>query len=133
MITRTAQCLLAGILLLSLTAQAQDEVISTLEIYDLETGTRTVILEEDRHFEAPNWGPDGSYFLINQAGSLYTVDMEGEKRLFNTGSATRCNNDHGFSPDGSTLAFSNNLEGGPDDWLSPASLPFRPGVANQDA
>jgi Tol biopolymer transport system component len=109
---------LAPAFLLSLTARSQTDVISTLEVYDLETGRRTQIIREDRHFEAPNWSPDGSYFLINQAGSLYTVSMEGKKEKFDTGSAGRCNNDHGFSFDGSILAFSNNLEGGPDGWLT---------------
>lgn len=105
-------------LLLSMNAQAQQDVISTLEVYDLETGERMEVLREEQHFEAPNWGPDGDYFLINQAGSLYTVSMEGEKERFDIGSAERCNNDHGFSADGSLLAFSNNLEGGPDGWLT---------------
>lgn len=105
-------------LLLPVGTQAQPDVISILEVYDLETRERTEILRENRHFEAPNWSPGGDFFLINQAGSFYTVSMEGKKERFDTGSADRCNNDHGFSPDGTTLAFSNNLESGPDGWLT---------------
>ena len=96
---------------------AQQDVISILEVYDLETGQRTEVMREDRHFEAPNWAPDGN-FLINQSGRFYKVTSQGEKTPFDTGDAVRCNNDHGFSPDGSLLAFSNNLESGPDGWLT---------------
>ncbi|MBB4079191.1 Tol biopolymer transport system component [Lewinella aquimaris] len=106
------------LLLMPAIGYAQQEVVSTLEVFDIETNERTQIMQEDRHFEAPNWSPDGEYFLINQNGSLYTVSMDGKKEKFNTGSADRCNNDHGFSPDGRMLAFSNNLERGPDGWLT---------------
>ncbi len=120
MYQKLARCIAVTLptLLLSITGYAQPDVISILEVYDLETGDRAEIMREDRHFEAPNWGPDGQHFLINQEGSLYTVSMDGEKEKFDTGSAVRCNNDHGFSPDGTLLAFSNNLEGGPDGWLT---------------
>ncbi len=49
---------------------------------------------------------------------MYRVFMDGRKEKINTGSATRCNNDHGISPDGKTIAFSQNLEDGPDGWLT---------------
>lgn len=82
---------------------------SILEIYTLSDQTRTVVLKEDAHFEAPNWTPDGDFLLINQEGLLYKVSIaNGSKTLLPTGSADRCNNDHGISPDGSMLAISNN-------------------------
>ncbi len=100
-----------------LTAQPS-EVTSTLEIFDITTNERTTVMSEEAHFEAPNWSPDGTYFLINQAGSLYRIYLDGRKEQLPTGFATRCNNDHGFSPDGQSIAFSHNLEDGPDGWLT---------------
>ena len=93
-------------------------LVSTLEIYDLATDSRTVVLREEAHFEAPNWSADGEYLLINQGGSLYTVTLDGEKRKLDTGFANRCNNDHGISPDGRTIALSHHVETGPEGWLT---------------
>ena len=99
--------------------QAQKpDVISTLETYNIETGQRKTIRTESAHFEAPNWSLDGSYFIINQNGSLFKVSLKGEKQKLDTGSAARCNNDHVISPDGKTLALSHNLEDGKDSWLT---------------
>ncbi|WP_372946451.1 TolB family protein [Muriicola sp.] len=91
-------------------ARPQDpSVISHLEIYDLSTGQRTVVLEEEAHFEAPNWSSDGKYFIINQNGLLYRVTLDGNsKEMIPSGEAQNCNNDHGISPDGSLIALSNN-------------------------
>lgn len=93
-------------------------MVSTLETYDILTGERQIIRTEDAHFEAPNWSPDGAYFLINQDGGIFRVFPDGRKERLNTGFADRCNNDHGISPDGSTLALSHNLEGGSEGWLT---------------
>lgn len=89
---------------------AQEKVLtSSLETYTVETGERQTILQEDAHFEAPNWSLDGSYFIINQKGLLYKVSVDGSsKELVPTGDLTKCNNDHGISFDGTTLAISNN-------------------------
>lgn len=84
---------------------------STLEILDLESGRRSVVYRREAHFEAPNWSRDGSYLLFNQQGRLYTLPVEGgEPSLLDTGFADRCNNDHGFSPDGQWLAISHSPE-----------------------
>ena len=101
-----------------LPATVNNTVRSILEVYDLDTDERTEVYAEERHFEAPNWTPDGQALLINQAGRLYTVGLDGKKAAFDTGGAERCNNDHGYSPDGRLLAFSNNLEGGEEGWLT---------------
>lgn len=108
---------LAMLSCISVIAQ-ESAVISTLKTYNIETGHQKIIRTEVAHFEAPNWSADGTYFIINQDGSLYTVSMEGEKEKIATGSAVRCNNDHVISPDGKILALSNNLEGGQDGWLT---------------
>jgi TolB protein len=92
-------------------AQYFSNIESTLEVVNIKTGKRQVILREKSHFEAPNWSRDGKYFIINSDGKLYRVYGEGKnKELINTGSATRCNNDHGISPDGKQLVISNGIE-----------------------
>ena len=73
---------------------------SSLEIYDVKRGTLRVIFRTPQLIEAPNWHPDGG-FLVNGDGRLWHLP-EGAKalRLIDTGPLTRCNNDHGFLPDG---------------------------------
>ena len=105
------------LIILPITAQ-NEHVASTLEIFDIETNERSIVLKEDAHFEAPNWTADGSFFIINQGGSLFKVDLNGKKEQIDTGFADRCNNDHGISADGKTLAFSHNLEDGNEGWLT---------------
>lgn len=99
------------------TAQQKD-IASTLEVFDIKSNERTVILTEDDHFEAPNWSRDGSFFIINQNGKLVKVGMDGKKEPIHTGIANRCNNDHGISPDGKTLVLSHNVEDGKEGWLT---------------
>ncbi len=96
----------------------KNDTVSSLEIYNISTNSRTIVLKEDAHFEAPNWSKDGNFFVINQNGGLYKIYMDGQKIAIDTGFANRCNNDHGISPDGSTLVLSHNLNGGGEGWLT---------------
>lgn len=91
----------------------EDRVVeSTLEIIDVETGVRRVVRRAKEHFEAPNWSRDGSYLLYNGGGLLYTIPVEGgTPEQLDTGFADNCNNDHGFSPDGSQIVLSHSPEG----------------------
>lgn len=87
-------------------------VESTLEVYSLSTRKRRVVHQAQRHFEAPNWSRDGRTLLVNCGGRLMTVPVEGgELDRLETGFAVRCNNDHGFSPDGSLIAISDETHG----------------------
>ncbi len=80
---------------------------SRLEIMNIQTGRRRVLYADNTHFEAPNWSPDGKTLLFNRGGKLYTLPASGAApRQLDTGSAGRCNNDHGFSPDGRHIAMS---------------------------
>jgi Tol biopolymer transport system component len=82
---------------------------SRLEVLTVATGAREVIYAAGAHFEAPNWSRDGSSLLFNQEGRLYVLPLDTRTpRLLDTGEATRCNNDHGFSPDGRQLAISHS-------------------------
>lgn len=92
-----------------LTAQVTPVLTSNLEIYSLETESRSLVLSEKAHFEAPNWSTDDAYLLINQEGLLYKVYLkDARKELLQTGNARQCNNDHGISFNGKLLAISNN-------------------------
>jgi Tol biopolymer transport system component len=85
---------------------------SSLEVYNIETGERRVVYRVQDHIEAPNWSRDGTYFLYNSHGNLYTLPVDGgTPTQLNTGFADNCNNDHGFSPDGTEIALSHSPEG----------------------
>ena len=91
-------------------------VVSHLYIYDLKKEKSTLILKEERHFEAPNWSIDGKFLLINSKGKLEKISIKGENLgILNTGTIDKCNNDHGFSFDGKHLFISSappNVKGG---------------------
>ena len=88
-----------------------EKVESTLEVYTLATGERKVIYTAKEHFEAPNWSRDGSFFVYNSSGKIYTLPVKGgTPTLLNTGFATHCNNDHGISPDNTQLVVSHHEE-----------------------
>lgn len=80
---------------------------TSLETLDIATGERRLVWRELSSFEAPNWSPDGRRFYINRSGGLYTLPVDGgaPERL-DTGTADKCNNDHGLSFDGRWLAIS---------------------------
>jgi Tol biopolymer transport system component len=89
-------------------AQSLDSVRSSLLTVDVRSGRVDTVFTERRHFEAPNWSPDGGFFVVNSAGRLYRLAAGGGTRLTEipTGFATRINNDHGISPDGRRLVIS---------------------------
>ena len=87
-------------------------MISELCVFEMESGTVRVILRHDGPIEAPNWHPDG-YLIVNGGGRLFRVPLEAPAlHPVDTGFATACNNDHGLSPDGRTLAISDKTETG---------------------
>ena len=122
---------LCGLMFLVVNVKAQENrseqeskvLESSLETYNIETGERKVVYRVRDHIEAPNWSHDGSYFLFNSNGKLYTLPIEGgEPEELDTGFADNCNNDHGFSPDGSMLAISHSPEGeGSKIYVMPAT------------
>jgi dipeptidyl aminopeptidase/acylaminoacyl peptidase len=86
-------------------------VESTLETVAISSKDRKVVYTRREHFEAPNWTRDGKYFLFNQGGRMYKLPVTGgEPQVIDTGFATRCNNDHGISPDGNWLAISDQSQ-----------------------
>lgn len=86
---------------------------SILETVPISSADRRVAYVAPAHFEAPNWSRDGSYFLFNQDGGIYKLGPNGSRpERINTGQQTKCNNDHGISPDGTLLAISDSSENG---------------------
>lgn len=84
---------------------------STLETIDVASGNRRVVRAALEHFEAPNWTPDGKFLIYNGDGHLYRIPVEGgEPVRIDMGSLSRANNDHGLSPDGKTLAVSDQSQ-----------------------
>ena len=91
---------------------------SSLEIWDMAAGTSRVVLQSDDVIEAPNWHPDGTRLLVNGGGRLFWVPLDAPKLVpLDTGFADRCNNDHGISPDGKTIALSHHRGRGSEMFL----------------
>jgi Tol biopolymer transport system component len=90
----------------------QPTLYSTLETQSLASSDRRVVLVTPGRIEAPNWLRDGRTLIYNSNGRLYRVPSAGgTPETIDTGFATRCNNDHGVSPDGTLLAISDNSQG----------------------
>ena len=86
---------------------------SEIVLFDLVTGTETVLLAHDGHIEAPNWTPDGAALIVNGGGRIFRVPVDAPVLdAVDTGFATRCNNDHGVSPDGRWLVISDSSQDG---------------------
>ncbi len=82
---------------------------STLETTTVASTDRRVAYVAPAHFEAPNWSKDGSFFLFNQDGKIHRLALNGgEPSVVPTGPQDRCNNDHGISPDGQSIAISDS-------------------------
>lgn len=86
---------------------------SEVAIFDLETGTVRTVLQSADLVEAPNWTPDGKALIVNSKGRLFRIDLAAPALAeIDSGFASRINNDHGISPDGTTLAISDSTEDG---------------------
>ena len=85
---------------------------STLETIAVDSADRRVAYLAAGRFEAPNWTHDGSAFLFNRDGRIERLAVGSAKPVtIDTGFATRCNNDHGISPDATQIAISDNSQG----------------------
>jgi hypothetical protein len=85
---------------------------STLETQAISSTDRRVVHVTPSRIEAPNWLRDGRTLIYNSGGRIYRIPAAGGKpEAIDTGFATRCNNDHGISPDGTLLAISDQSQG----------------------
>jgi TolB protein len=93
-------------------ATGKPVLYSTLETIAIDSADRRVAYLAQGRFEAPNWTRDGNAFLFNRAGHIERLAIGSDKpATIDTGFATRCNNDHGISPDATQLAISDNSQG----------------------
>ena len=84
---------------------------STLEIITVASTDRRVVYVAPERLEAPNWMPDGKNLLFNRNGRIEKIRVTGgTPQTIDTGFATRCNNDHGISPDGTQLVISDQSQ-----------------------
>ncbi len=91
---------------------------SVLCIWDVAARAERVVLEVDGRIEAPNWHPDGDWLLVNGDGRLFCVPLDKPVLIpVDTGFATRCNNDHGFSPDASRIVISHHTDRGAEIFM----------------
>ena len=89
----------------------QDYLGSNLEILDLESGRRSVLMRSAHSIQAPNWSTDGKTLIYNSNGFLYTYDVDsGMVQRLETGPADENNNDHVLSFDGKQLGISHHDE-----------------------
>ena len=92
-------------------ALGEPVLYSTLETVEIDSADRRVAYLAAGRFEAPNWTRDGRAFLFNRNGHIERLPVNGTTpQILDTGLATRCNNDHGISPDGTQLAISDNSQ-----------------------
>jgi TolB protein len=97
-------------------------LFSALETVTVSSTDRRVVYVSPTHFEAPNWSRDGTYYLFNSDGHILQLPVAGgTPATIDTGSANRCNNDHGISPDGKTLAYCAQRNGEFDIYTIPAA------------
>ena len=89
----------------------RDYIGSHLEVMDIQTGHRKILMTVPNSIQAPNWTRDGKYLIYNSsAGLLYKYDLSnGSVSQLNTGTATSNNNDHVISFDGKMLGISNHV------------------------
>jgi TolB protein len=93
-------------------ATGQPTLYSALETVAIDSADRRVSYIAEGRFEAPNWSSNGRMFFFNRNGHIERLSVDkGWPNIIDTGLATRCNNDHGISPDGSQLAISDNSQG----------------------
>lgn len=92
---------------------SRPSLYSTLETQTIASTDRRVTYVVNARIEAPNWTHDGKSLIVNSRGRIYQVPtIGGNPEQIDTGFATRCNNDHGLSPDGTMLAISDQSQGG---------------------
>lgn len=107
----------------------RDGILSSrMELMNVLDGKRLIIHEDSGRFEAPNWMPDGKRLLFNQAGSIFTIPIDGGvPQKLNTGFANRNNNDHVISFDGKMLGISHHRTGLPGGGSTVYYLPLAGG------
>jgi TolB protein len=111
-------------------ATGKPVLYSVLETIPIRSTDRRVAYVAPVHFESPNWSRDGSFLLFNSEGKMRRLALNGaEPTTIATDPQTRCNNDHGISPDGQSMAISD--QSGVDQKSSIYIVPIVGGMPRQ--
>lgn len=107
---------------------------SAIEIIPLGSLDRKVVYRSAERLESPHFSRDGTALFFNRGGRIHRLNLAGTAPpdVIDTGFATKCNNDHGLSPDGTTLVIGDLTETGKGlMYLVPAAggLPTRVNAA----
>ncbi len=87
----------------------RDYIGSNLEVMTVATGARTVLHTSPISLQAPNWTVDGKALIYNSEGKLFRFDLATKTpSILDTGFATRNNNDHVLTFDGTMLGISHH-------------------------
>ncbi|HEX7085498.1 MAG TPA: hypothetical protein VF198_03990 [Vicinamibacterales bacterium] len=87
----------------------RDYIGSNLEVMTVADGARTVVHTTTDSLQAPNWTTDGRALIYNHQGRLFRFDLATRiPTVIDTGFATRHNNDHVLSFDGTMLGISHH-------------------------
>jgi len=87
----------------------EDYLGSHLEVMDIESRHRKILLTVPHSIQAPNWTIDNKTLIYNSKGLLYSFDLvSGDTSVINTGFANNNNNDHVLSFDGKQMAISHH-------------------------
>lgn len=54
-------------------------VISSLYVYDVETGKSSMVTRELKHLESSKWSKDGTYFIVEAYGKFEKMSMIGDR------------------------------------------------------
>lgn len=100
------------------------KVRSSIETIVLASTDRRSVFHSTARLGASHWSPDGAALLFNEDGRIFRLplanDADAKPAAVDTGFATRCIN-HGLSPDGAQLAFTDqSKDGRPRIYLVPA-------------
>ncbi|HEY5078638.1 MAG TPA: hypothetical protein VII43_02280, partial [Opitutaceae bacterium] len=88
---------------------------SAIEVLALASLDRRVVYRAVGRMQAPHFSPDGAALCYDLGGRIYRLRLPATEppAALDTGMATHCGNDHGFSPDGLQMAISDYTDGGP--------------------
>ncbi|HEU5077974.1 MAG TPA: DUF5050 domain-containing protein [Opitutaceae bacterium] len=85
----------------------RDYIGSEIELMNVATGQRRMILHAEDSLQAPNWTPDNKRLVYNHNGRMFNLDLATlTPSSLDTGEQVRCNNDHALSLDGRQLGIS---------------------------
>lgn len=99
----------------------EESIVSRIEVFDLETKTRRLLLEKQEMVEAPIWHPDG-HLIVNAATELYRIDLEATKTdwiLMPLDSSKNITTDYGFSTDCDSIFYSQKDSLGKKMYVAP--------------